>query len=49
MREQCLSQSDNQLRSREKHGDGRGQILGRCHVYKYRRVVKDIGSPTQKM
>ena len=41
-------QSDNQLRSREK-GDGHGQMLGRGHVCKYRRVVKDIGSPTQKM
>jgi len=35
--------------SREKHGDGDVQMLVRGHVCKYRRVVKDIGSPTQKM
>jgi len=27
MQDQCPYQSDNQLRSREMHGDGRGQML----------------------
>jgi AraC-like DNA-binding protein len=39
----------NACNSKGDSGDGHGQMLGRGHVCRYRRVVKDIGSPTQKM